>query len=42
MSAAPDLPTAAWDRPHPFVRPVAPQPQDIDGLEHTNNAIYLQ
>lgn len=31
-----------WDHPHPFVRPVAPGPQDIDGLEHTNNAVYLQ
>lgn len=32
----------AWDHPHPFVRPVAPGRQDIDGLEHTNNAVYLQ
>ena len=31
-----------WDHPNPFTRPVAPQPGDIDGLNHTNNAVYLQ
>lgn len=31
-----------WDHPTPFTRPAAPQPQDIDGLNHTNNAVYVQ
>ena len=31
-----------WDHPAPFVRPVAPCAADIDGLNHTNNAVYLQ
>lgn len=31
-----------WDHPHPFTLPAAPQPQDIDGLNHTNNAVYVQ
>lgn len=31
-----------WDHPNPFTRPVVPQPADIDGLNHTNNAVYLQ
>lgn len=31
-----------WDHPNPFTRSVAPQPADIDGLNHTNNAVYLQ
>lgn len=36
----PSLPN--WDHPDPFTRRVAPQPADIDGLNHTNNAVYLQ
>ena len=31
-----------WDHPAPFIRPVAPSAADIDGLNHTNNAVYLQ
>ena len=31
-----------WDYPHPFTLPVVPQADDIDGLNHTNNAVYVQ
>lgn len=31
-----------WDHPTPFTLPAAPQPPDIDGLNHTNNAVYVQ
>ena len=31
-----------WDYPHPFTLPVTPRAQDIDGLNHTNNAVYVQ
>ena len=31
-----------WDHLHPFSQPVSPRPEDIDGLNHTNNAVYLQ
>lgn len=31
-----------WDRPRPFTLALNPQPQDIDGLNHTNNAVYVQ
>jgi acyl-CoA thioester hydrolase len=31
-----------WDLPHPFVLDGAPGPDDIDGLDHTNNAVYLR
>jgi acyl-CoA thioester hydrolase len=31
-----------WDYPQPFVMPVIPAPEDIDGLNHTNNAVYVQ
>ena len=31
-----------WDLPQPFTMPVAPQAGDIDGLQHTNNAVYVQ
>ncbi len=34
--------TLAWDYPQPFVLPLAPRAQDIDGLNHTNNAVYVQ
>ena len=27
---------------HRFHRPVAPRAEDIDGLQHTNNAVYVQ
>ncbi len=31
-----------WDYPNPFAIPAMPQAQDIDGLNHTNNAVYVQ
>ena len=31
-----------WDHPRPFTVPVAPHGDDIDGLSHTNNAVYVQ
>jgi len=31
-----------WDYPNPFTRPAMPRPEDIDGLNHTNNAVYVQ
>jgi len=31
-----------WDRPTPFILPVTPQAGDIDGLDHTNNAVYVR
>lgn len=31
-----------WDHPQPYTLPVMPQPGDIDGLNHTNNAVYVQ
>jgi acyl-CoA thioester hydrolase len=34
--------TLPWDRPQPFTRPVVARPDDIDGLNHTNNAVYVR
>ena len=31
-----------WDYANPFTRPAMPRPEDIDGLNHTNNAVYVQ
>jgi len=31
-----------WDYPNPFTLPAQPQATDIDGLNHTNNAVYVQ
>lgn len=31
-----------WDYPQPFILPVTPQAGDIDGLNHTNNAVYVR
>ena len=31
-----------WDYPNAFTLPVVPQCNDIDGLQHTNNAVYVQ
>ena len=31
-----------WDYPQPFILPVMPQAGDIDGLNHTNNAVYVR
>lgn len=36
------MPAMDWDHPTPFTLAVAPQPADIDGLDHTNNAVYVQ
>ncbi|MEB2869024.1 acyl-CoA thioesterase [Pseudomonas rhizosphaerae] len=30
-----------WDRPTPFVIALKVQPDDIDGLGHANNAVYV-
>jgi acyl-CoA thioester hydrolase len=30
-----------WDYPQPFTLPRAPAAADIDGLNHTNNAVYV-
>jgi acyl-CoA thioester hydrolase len=35
-------PTIAWDRPQPFTLALCPQAGDIDGLNHTNNAVYVR
>jgi acyl-CoA thioester hydrolase len=32
----------AWDHPQPFTLSVVPSADDIDGLNHTNNAVYVQ
>ena len=32
----------SWDHPNPFTLAVSPQSGDIDGLNHTNNAVYVQ
>jgi len=32
----------AWDLPRPFTQAVQPTADDIDGLHHTNNAVYVQ
>lgn len=31
-----------WDYPNPFTLPAVPQFDDIDGLSHTNNAVYVR
>ncbi|APA68215.1 thioesterase [Janthinobacterium sp. 1_2014MBL_MicDiv] len=31
-----------WDYPHAHTLPVAPEAADIDGLQHTNNAVYVR
>ena len=31
-----------WDYPQPFTLPLNPQPEDIDGLNHTNNGVYVR
>jgi len=32
----------AWDYPQPYTMPLSPAASDIDGLDHTNNAVYVQ
>jgi len=31
-----------WDYPQPFLQTLAPRKEDIDGLNHTNNAVYVR
>lgn len=31
-----------WDYPNPFTMPITPEFGDIDGLNHTNNAVYVR
>jgi acyl-CoA thioester hydrolase len=31
-----------WDHPQPYMLELSPSPADIDGLDHTNNAVYVQ
>ncbi len=31
-----------WDHPQPHVLALSPAAGDIDGLDHTNNAVYVQ
>lgn len=38
----PLTPDFEWDRARPFTQSVAPGKGDIDGLNHTNNAVYVQ
>ena len=40
--SANDVLPMPWDYPHPFVHALAPEPADIDGLNHTNNAVYVR
>jgi acyl-CoA thioester hydrolase len=39
--AVPTTP-GAWDFERPFAQPLTPRSGDIDGLNHTNNAVYVQ
>ena len=32
----------SWDHPNPFTLAVQPGADDIDGLKHTNNAVYVR
>lgn len=36
------MPDIDWDFPEPHILEVAVQASDIDGLQHTNNAVYVQ
>jgi acyl-CoA thioester hydrolase len=31
-----------WDWPHPFTQQAQVEPKHIDGLQHTNNAVYVK
>ncbi len=42
MPAMPQASGPDWDLPQPFTLPVVPGAHDIDGLNHTNNAVYVQ
>ena len=41
-SLQPAASATRWDFPSPHVIPVTPDAADIDGLNHTNNAVYVQ
>lgn len=41
-SAGAPTPEFPWDHPRPFVLPLSPAAEDIDGLNHTNNAVYVR
>jgi acyl-CoA thioester hydrolase len=32
----------SWDLPDPFILPLVAKEADIDGLDHTNNAVYVR
>lgn len=36
------FPATAWDFPDPFTRLIVPAADQIDGFNHTNNAVYVQ
>lgn len=36
------MPEAVWDLPRPFTLALRPEAEHIDGLNHTNNAVYVQ
>ena len=40
-SKAGDLSAYAWDLPQPFILRMQPKLEDIDGLNHVNNAVYV-
>lgn len=33
---------STWDYPTPFVQTITPRTEDIDALNHTNNAVYVR
>ena len=35
-------PLFKWDHPEPFTLPTRVAPEDIDGLKHTNNTVYVR
>jgi acyl-CoA thioester hydrolase len=37
-----DSTSISWDFPVPFILNMMPQPADIDGLNHVNNAVYVR
>lgn len=42
VSPSPDALATGWDYPSPHCLSVSPRPEDIDGLNHTNNAVYVR
>lgn len=34
--------TQLWDHPEPFILETLVKPEDIDGLNHTNNTVYVK